>query len=125
LCKQVFNIEEPYNLPYEFIIIGGKKMSSSKGLGLKARDLVELLPYEVGRFLFCRTDYKQAVEFDPNGTNAIPDLFDEYDRCYEAYITGSDEDLARAFEMSQVGELPKKEITLLPRFRDVANYLQQ
>ncbi|MDP3733127.1 MAG: lysine--tRNA ligase, partial [Candidatus Daviesbacteria bacterium] len=77
LCKEVFKIPEPYNLPYEFFLIGGKKMGSSKGLGLKARDTKDLLPSEVARFLFCRTDYKQAVEFDPIGTMAIPDLFDE------------------------------------------------
>lgn len=125
LCKDVFHIENPYNLPYEFFLIGGKKMSSSKGLGLKGRDLTNLLPAEVGRFLFTRTDYRQAIEFDPMGTMAIADLFDEYDRCWQAYNTGSDEQLSRAFELSQVDKLPPKDATLLlPRFRDIANFLQ-
>ncbi len=124
LCKEVFHIEEPYNLPYEFILIGGKKMASSKGLGLKARDVKLLLPPEVARFLFARTDYKKAVEFDPIGTMAIPDLFDEYDRCYRAYAKDSNEDLSRTFEMSQIDKLPPKAKTLLPRFRDVVNYIQ-
>lgn len=124
LCKEVFKIEEPYNLPYEFFLIGGKKMGSSKGLGLKAHDILDLLSAEVARFLFSRTDYKQAVEFDPAGTMAIPDLFDEYDRCYLAYIDGSDQDLARTFEMSQIDNLPPKEKILLPRFRDVVSYIQ-
>lgn len=125
LCKEVFHIENPYNLPYEFFLLGGKKMSTSKGIGLRARDTKELLPAEVVRFLFCRSDYHQTVEFDPVETMAIPDLFDEYDRCYRAYIDSSDETFSRTFEMSQVGELPKKEPTFLPRFRDVVNYLQQ
>jgi lysyl-tRNA synthetase class 1 len=125
LCKDVFHIDNPYNLPYEFFLIGGKKMSSSKGLGLKGRDLTSLLPAEVGRFLFTRTDYRQAIEFDPVGTMAIPDLFDEYDRCFQAYNTDSDEGLSRAFALSQVGELPEKNKTMFyPRFRDVANFLQ-
>lgn len=124
LCKEVFHYPEPYNLPYEFILIGGRKMSSSKGLGLKARDLTNLLPPELGRFLFARTDYRQQSNFDPVGTFAIPDLFDEYDRCYRAFMDSSDEDLARAFEISQINELPKKEKVKLPRFRDVANYLE-
>lgn len=124
LVKEVFHIEEPYNFPYEFFLIGGKKMASSKGLGLKAKDAKTLLPPELTRFLFSRTDYKQAVEFDPMGTMAIPDLFDEYDRCFKAFINGSDEVLARIFEMSQIGELPKKDATVLPRFRDVINYIQ-
>lgn len=125
LVKKVFKIEEPFNLPYEFFLIGGKKMASSKGLGLKARDLTELLPLELGRFLFCRADYKQQVNFDPNGTMAIPDLFDEYDRCFMAYVDNGVEDFARAFELSHIGNLPKKEKIFLPRFRDVANFIQQ
>ncbi len=123
-CKEVFKIDEPYNLPYEFFLIGGKKMASSKGLGLKARDLSNLLPLSVGRFLFCRTDYRQSVEFDPMGTMAIPYLYDEYDRCFKAYIDGSDETLSRTFEMAQIGDLPDKKETFLARFRDVVNYIQ-
>lgn len=125
LCQEVFNIPEPFNLPYEFLTIGGKKMTSSKGLGLKAHDLFNLLPAEVGRFLYCRTDYRQEVNFDPYKTMAIPDLYDEYDKCFKAYIENSDEDLARTFEMAQINALVKKEKTFLPRFRDVVNYLQQ
>lgn len=124
LCNKVFHIEEPYNLPYEFFLIGGKKMASSKGLGLKARDASDLLPPQLVRFLFSRTDYRQAVEFDPMGTMAIPDLFDEYDRCFTSYINGTNDDLERTFEMSQIGEPPPKVKTLLPRFRDVVNYIQ-
>ncbi|MBI3289848.1 lysine--tRNA ligase [Candidatus Microgenomates bacterium] len=137
LCREVFKIEEPYNVPYEFMLIGGRKMSSSKGLGLKARDAQKLLPPELARFLFTRTDYRQAVEFDPVGTMTIPDLFDEYDRCWTAYNTGTDqprptserveagENLSRTFEMAQINEPPQKTKDLyLPRFRDVVNYVQ-
>src|SRR3989338_8638663 len=124
LCKEVFHIESPYNLPYEFFLLGGRKMSTSKGLGLKAREAKELLPPSVVRFLFCRTDYKQTVEFDPVGTMAIPDLFDEYDRCFKAYVESSDETLAKTFEMAQVGGLPHKKPIFLARFRDIVNYIQ-
>jgi len=125
LCKEVFGYPEPYSPQYEFVLIGGKKMSTSKGLGLKARDAHEMLPPELIRFLFSRYDYNQQINFDPMGTMAIPDLFDEYDRCFVAYVKGGNEDFARAFEMSHIGELPKKEKTFLPRFRDVANFIQQ
>ncbi|OGG16925.1 lysine--tRNA ligase [Candidatus Gottesmanbacteria bacterium RIFCSPHIGHO2_02_FULL_39_11] len=124
LCKEVFHIPNPYNLPYEFFLIGGKKMSSSKGLGLKARDLTSILPPEIGRFLFTRTDYNQAIEFNPVGTMAICDLFDEYDRCWKAYTENSDENLSRAFIYAQIDEIPEKEKIFLPRFRDIANVIQ-
>ncbi len=125
ICQRVFHIGEPFNLPYEFFTLGGKKMSSSKGLGLKARDIFNILPANVARFLFSRTDYRQEIDFDPIGTMAIPDLFDEYDRCWLNYINGIEEDFSRAFEMAQIDELPPKEKTFLPRFRDVVNFMQQ
>lgn len=122
---KLFDIKEPYNLPYEFFLIGGKKMASSKGLGLRAQDAKDLLPPELVRFLFTRTDYKQSVEFDPIATMAIPDLYDEYDRCFKSFIDSSDETLSRTFEMAHIGNLPEKKETFLPRFRDVVNYAQQ
>lgn len=124
ISLNIFDYPEPFNLPYEFFLLGGKKMSSSSSRGLKARELNDLLPLEIARFLFARTDYRSAIEFDPVGTTAILDLFDEYDRCSIAFTENGDEDLARAFEMSQIKSLPKKEKVFLPRFRDVVNYLQ-
>jgi lysyl-tRNA synthetase class 1 len=107
LCDEVFKYPDPFNLPYEFFLIGGKKMSSSKGLGLKARDLTDLLPPDVGRFLFTKTDYKRAIEFDPFETMAIPVLFDEYQKAADAYFNKDNEDLGRAFKFSQIGEIKK------------------
>lgn len=125
LCKEVFHYPEPYKLPYEFLLIGGRKMSSSKGLGLKAHDLTKILPAEVARFLFARSDYREQANFDPVGTSAIPDLFDEYDRAWMDYIESKDKDLGRVFELSQIKGAPPKKPIFIPRFRDVANYLEQ
>lgn len=124
LCDEVFGYPRPFNFGYEFFLIGGKKMSSSKGLGLKAHDLVKIMPAELGRFVFTRTNYKEQIEFDLMGTMAIPDLFDEYDEAWQAYVAGTDENLARTFILSQISEVPAKNPIFLPRFRDIANYLQ-
>lgn len=124
LCDEVFGYPRPFNFGYEFFLIGGKKMSSSKGLGLKAHDLVKILPAELGRFLFTRTDYRQQINFDPMGTMAIPDLFDEYDKCWQAYVEGTDEDFARAFALAQIKEVPGKTKIFLTRFREVAQVIQ-
>lgn len=125
LCKEVFHYPEPFSPSYEFILIGGKKMSTSKGLGLKARDAHKMIPPGLIRFLFSRSDYNQQVNFDPNNTLAIPNLYDEYDKCLSAYINGNNEDLSRVFEMSHIGKLPEKTKKMfIPRFREVVNYLQ-
>jgi lysyl-tRNA synthetase class 1 len=107
LCDEVFKYEKPFRLPYEFILIGGKKMSSSKGIGLKAHDLVKILPPQLGRFLFARSGIKSQSNFDPVETDAIPVLFDDYQKAADAYFNKSDEELARAFELSQIGEIQK------------------
>lgn len=124
IVEKVFDYPKPYKLPYEFFLYGGRKMSSSKGLGLKAHDIVKILPPEVARFLFTRQNYKEQIEFNPQGTYVIPDLFDEYDKCRKAYVLSEDEKLSRAFELSQIKEIPEKKDLFLARFRDVANYLQ-
>jgi len=126
LCREVFGYNPPYKLPYEFLLIGGKKMSSSKGLGLKAHDLVNILPAEVARFLFVNADITKQSNFDPVGTAAIPDLFDDYDKAWEAYDKKGDEKLARTYVLSQIIRTPQKEKGFFaPRFKDVANYLLQ
>ena len=80
IAREVFEREPPLNVPYEFLNIGGKKMSTSKGRGAAAHEIVEVLPPEQLRFLFLRPRPNQAIEFDPDGTDAIPRLFDEFDR---------------------------------------------
>jgi hypothetical protein len=39
-----------------------------------------VLPPEQLRLLFLRPRYNQAIDFDPDGTDAIPRVFDESDR---------------------------------------------
>jgi lysyl-tRNA synthetase class 1 len=125
LCDEVFHFPKPFKLPYEFFLFGGKKMSSSKGIGLKAHDITKILPPSVARFLFTRTNYKEQAEVHMEGTMAIPDLFDEYDRCWTSYNQNGEESFSRAFELAQIKELPSKNPDLfIPRFRDIANYKQ-
>ncbi len=80
IAREVFEREPPLNVPYEFLNIGGKKMSTSKGQGAAAHTIAEVIPAEQLRFLFLRPRPNQAIEFDPDGTDAVPRLFDEFDR---------------------------------------------
>jgi lysyl-tRNA synthetase class 1 len=80
IAREVFEREPPLNVVYEFLNIGGRKMSTSKGRGAAAHHIVEVLPPEQLRLLFLRPRYNQAIDFDPDGTDAIPRVFDESDR---------------------------------------------
>ena len=83
ISRRVFEREPPLNIPYEFLNIGGRKMSTSKGQGAAAHRMAELLPAEILRFLFLRYRPNHAINFDPTG-DTIPRLFDEFDRCADA-----------------------------------------
>jgi lysyl-tRNA synthetase class 1 len=79
ISRRVFEREPPINVPYEFLNIGGKKMSTSKGEGAAAHRMADVLPAELLRFLFVRHRPNRALEFDPGG-DTVPRLFDECDR---------------------------------------------
>ncbi len=80
IAREVFEREPPINVPYEFLNIGGKKMSTSKGRGAAAHTMAEVVPPEQLRFLFLRPKPNHAIDFDPDGTDQIPRLFDEFDK---------------------------------------------
>jgi lysyl-tRNA synthetase class 1 len=91
-------------------------------MGISARDMSEILPPELLRFLVIRPQPRQAVPFEVDG-DTIPRLYDEYDRCARASFEGGDADAARVFVLSQVdesGRVPR----VLPRFSTVATWLQ-
>ena len=83
ISRQVFEREPPRNVPYEFLNIGGRKMSTSKGQGAAAHEMAQVLPPTILRFLFLRPRPNRAIEFDPAG-DTIPRLFDEFDRIADA-----------------------------------------
>lgn len=84
VAREVFEREPPIRIDYEFLNIGGRKMSTSKGRGAAAHEIVEVIPPDQLRTLFIRPRPNHVIEFDPDGTDAIPRLFDEFDRLADA-----------------------------------------
>ncbi|MFC1790161.1 lysine--tRNA ligase [Patescibacteria group bacterium] len=123
ICEQVFEYPAPFAYLYEwFLARGGKKMSSSKGIGVSAVEIASTLPPEILRFLLVQTHYQKAIVFDPANNQSILDLFDKFDRCARDYWDNGDDLRARAFLLAQVGEVMKKQY--LPRFREVVKRIQ-
>ncbi|MFA5136322.1 MAG: lysine--tRNA ligase [Patescibacteria group bacterium] len=135
ICEEIFNRKAPYAMGgYEWFTIGGRKMSSSKGIGTSAKEVTQILPPEIFRFFLVRTPISTHLDFNPYG-ETIPNLFDEYDRCISAYYDKKEgriphgkkgevvSDFARIIELSQVRPLIEKRY-FLPRFRTVANILK-
>ena len=77
--RAIYGTEPPLRVPYEFFLVGGAKMSSSRGVGASARDMADLLPPEVLRFLMIRTKPNSPVNFDVR-EEGIVKLYNEFDR---------------------------------------------
>ena len=79
VLRQIFQQQPPLNVPYEFFLVSGAKMSSSKGIGSTARDMANFLPPEILRFLMVGSDPKKAVNFNTS-LSYMAKLFNDYDR---------------------------------------------
>ena len=85
--RAIYGTEPPLRVPYEFFLVGGAKMSSSRGLGASARDMASLLPPDVLRFLMIRTKPNSPVNFDVK-EEGIVKLFNEFDRFHTRFHSG-------------------------------------
>ncbi len=108
IYRAVWKAAPPIGLIHEFLNVGGKKMSTSrpeewKALGAEAHEFVKIYPPELIRFLMLRTPPHRHIDFDPTGNN-LPRLWDEYDRCGEAYLTAPESDFAKTWSLSQIEE---------------------
>ncbi|MEM4255376.1 MAG: lysine--tRNA ligase [Candidatus Norongarragalinales archaeon] len=124
ITEKVFNYPAPYNFPYEFFLFGGRKMSSSKGIGLSAKSVSDSLPPELLRFVFTKYKPKTAIEFNPEG-ETIPRLYDDWDKFSRVYFgkeESRDPDVPRIFALSQLHGKPKEHFH--PQFSFVAFLVQ-
>jgi len=78
IARDVFEIEPPYPVSYDFINMAGdtKKMSASKGTGLDAVEAAQIMPAEVMRFFVLRVSPLKRLYFDP--VNGVVQLMDEF-----------------------------------------------
>jgi len=106
--RALFGQEPPMNCPYDFFLVGGAKMSSSRGIGVTSRQMADFLPPEILRFLLIRPLPKQTVNFEPTETHVVK-LFNEFDRCHHRYFHDPNvtEDEKRIYELSRVAPEPE------------------
>jgi len=125
ICRDVMQHQPPYGVFNEFFLVGGKKMSSSKGNAATAKEMVELLPPHILRLLLLKTPINRQIDFDPEG-DAVPVLWDTYDRLAEKTWSGVEDDDSQVFKFSH---LPEQRTGIhgrrfLPRFSQIAFFVQ-
>ncbi|QSH39501.1 lysine--tRNA ligase [Candidatus Kaiserbacteria bacterium] len=117
ISRQVFEHVPPFDIPYEFFLVGGKKMSSSKGAGSSAREIADSLPRKIFRVALMGTRPMRAINFEPEGTT-IPTLFDRYDEIAEKYWSGIEDDDTRFYKLVHLNDVPESYFRM--RFSEVA-----
>ena len=96
ISKEVFEYPPPFDIPYEFFLMEGGKMSASKGTGSSAREIADLMPPQIFRLALLGKNPRQAFNFDPSG-DTLPVLFDLYDRLAKKYWADMKDDDAQLF----------------------------
>jgi len=105
IALEIFKTKPAYGFGYEWFLTSGKKMSSSRGVGVSAKEISEAVPAELLRFLMVRTRAKRTIDFDIYG-ETVPLLYDEFDRCVDSYLKDKESDLGRAYNYSMLGIKP-------------------
>jgi lysyl-tRNA synthetase class 1 len=98
ICRRVFGIPGPVPVPFEWVRISGRDMSTSEGIVFTPKVWLSIAPPELYRYMMLKTGLERAIDIHPE---RLPDLIDEYDRFERLY-----------YEMEQ-GEDKNREIVNL------------
>ncbi|MCU0254409.1 MAG: lysine--tRNA ligase [Acidobacteria bacterium] len=102
IAREVFGIEPPHPIVYEWIALKGQgDMSSSKGNVLAADELLHVAPPEVLRYVVLKNRPQRAIQFDPGA--AFLRLVDEVDDASAAGVDSRALELSRARGFTPIG----------------------
>lgn len=85
IAERVFGYDAPYPVPYEWVSLKGKSMSSSKGVVFTLPQWLEIAEPELLRYFMFRSKPMKAKDFDPG--LPLLDFYDEYD-LMEGFTSG-------------------------------------
>lgn len=99
-AREIFGIEPPFPVVYEWIHLKGVgAMKSSKGVVIPAKEIVEVLPPEIARYIIIGSKPERHIEFDPA---ALLDTIEEFEDAFKRKD--------RAVELSIVKEVEYSDI---------------
>jgi lysyl-tRNA synthetase class 1 len=94
ITEKIYGYEAPVPVTYEWISLKGRgEMHSSKGVVLTIRDMLDIVPPEVLRYMIAKIKPDKTIVFDPG--MGLLRLIDEYDR---AAASGE----SREYELSRI-----------------------
>ena len=126
LAREVLDCPVPTSFSYEFFTLGGAKMSSSKGIGLSASELVACLPPQLLRYLVLKVQVRRALDFDLD-LSTLNGAFAEYERLWNAVYEGdANSNQQQLYAISQlIGSEATAPPAYSPPFDSVVSVVQQ
>ncbi len=95
IFRDIFSKEPPIGYKFGFILFEGKKYSKSKGTGMGVKELMELLPPEVMKYMLLKPDLQENVDIVPTGINLLRTI-DDYEKALALLAENKIESLSRA-----------------------------
>jgi lysyl-tRNA synthetase class 1 len=125
-AREIFGIEPPYPIPYEFIQLKGKgQMHKSSGSVVTGVDALKITPAPVLNYEVLRYNPDRHIDYDPG--LGVLDAVDEYDRVENMYYTGGagekEEDLLRAYALAQPNG-PRRTMPVQVPYRHLVSVVQ-
>jgi lysyl-tRNA synthetase class 1 len=117
ISRRVFGWDGPVKVPFEWVRIGGRDMSTSEGIVFSPKVWLSIAPPELYRYIVLRPPLERAIDLQPERT---PDMVDEFDR-FERAFYGLEEVTEERKEFIQLlyplcltGDVPERYIPKLP-----------
>lgn len=117
ISRRVFGWEGPVKVPFEWVRIGGRDMSTSGGIVFSPKVWLTIAPPELYRYLMLKPGLERAIDLHPD---RIPEMVDEFDRFERAYYGLEDipaermEFIRLLYPLCLAGEVAKDYVPKLP-----------
>ncbi len=82
--KEIFHEDPPIGFKYGFVLMGGKKFSKSKGIGMSVKEMLQLVPAEVIKYHLLKYDLNENIDFMPTKDNILS-LINDYEAASIAF----------------------------------------
>ncbi|MFC7082255.1 lysine--tRNA ligase [Halorussus caseinilyticus] len=116
VARNVFEIEPPVPMAYEWFTLDGEAFSSSSGHVVMVQDVLEMIEPEVLRYFFTK-DPSKARDFSVEHFDHLVDDFDAFERTYYGEDDRDDSDAdEKAAEIASAAYPPTIRPTLAARF---------
>ncbi len=117
ISRQIFGWDGPVKVPFEWVGIGGRDMTTSDGIVFLPKDWLAIAPPELFRYLMLKTGITRAYDIRPERIPDMVDEFEKFERVYHGLEDASEEQKTIAqllYPLCLPGDVPQEYVPKLP-----------